>query len=120
MNKDLHDIDNLFRSSLESYEEAPSPSVREKLEASLDKTDAESYKKDFYVWKRAAILLFFLLIGIVLYEAGIIRISPGNSEKNYAGKKTRYPASDDQKNEKNDIPPGDKKIDEPVSLSAKR
>ncbi len=119
MSKDLHDIDNLFRSSLESYEETPSISVREKLEASLDKTDSESYKKRFLLWKRAAIALFFLLIGIALYEAGILRISPDYSGKNYAAKKPGHPASDDQKNEKNDIPLSDKKIDEPVTLSVK-
>ena len=38
MNKDLHDIDNLFRSSLESYEENSFlPYVKERLEAALDK-----------------------------------------------------------------------------------
>ena len=119
MNKDLHDIDNLFRSSLESYEETPSLSVKEKLEASLDKTDAESYKKRFLAWKRTAIALFFLLIGIILYDAGILKKSPGNSEKNYVAKKPGHLLSGEQKNEKNDIPLNDKKTDGLPSLSEK-
>src|SRR5688572_4495895 len=118
MNKDLHDIDNLFRSSLESYEETPSLSVMEKLEASLDRTDAESYKKRFLLWKRAAIFLFFLLIGIVLYEAGILKISPPTTKNSYVRKKPSLPPSDDQKNERNDTLPSDRRIDEPVILSA--
>ena len=119
MHKDLHYIDNLFRSSLESYEETPSASVKDRLESALNKTDSELYKKRFLLWKRTAIALFFLLVGIALYETGIMRISLGNSEKDYAAKKPSHPSSGEQKNEKNNFPLNDRKTDEPVSYYEK-
>lgn len=88
MNKDLHDIDDLFRSALEENEETPSASVKESLLAHLDKKDAESYKKRFIGWKRAAILLLFLLAGFVLYESAIVRTGAGHSTKKIITKKT--------------------------------
>ena len=73
MNKDLHDIDELFRTGLDGYEETPSSGVKENLDAALDKQDAEKYKKRFIIWKRAALLLLLLVAGFVLYESGIIK-----------------------------------------------
>ena len=73
MNKDLHDIDDLFRSALENYYEMPSASVKESLFAQLDKKDAENYKIRSLVWKRVAIVLVFVLGGFVMYESGLIR-----------------------------------------------
>jgi hypothetical protein len=72
MNKDLHNIDDLFRSSLEGYEETPSSSVIENLDAALDKKNAELYKKRFIAWKRIAIVFMLLLSGFILFEAGKI------------------------------------------------
>ena len=87
MNKDLHDIDELFRSALEGKKETPSAFVKESLLAHLDKKDAESYKKRFIVWKRAAILLLVLLAGIVLYESGIVKTGAGYSTNKIIPKK---------------------------------
>ena len=117
MKKDLHDIDNLFRSSLESYEETPSPYVKERLDAALDKRDAESYKKRFLVWKRAAILLLVLLLGFVLYDAGILWTRPENSEKKHAVEKIMQPAPDRQTNEKTDLSVTGNKINAPGTHS---
>lgn len=78
MNKNLHDIDDLFHSSLESNEEHPSASVWEKINASLDKEDALSYKRRFIAWKRLAIILLLLLSGFILYETGIINFGLGH------------------------------------------
>jgi len=77
MNKDLHDIDELFLSGLEGHEETPSPEVKDALDAALDKKAAEEYKKRFILWKRAALLLLLLLTGFVLYESGIIKTGNG-------------------------------------------
>jgi hypothetical protein len=117
MNKDLHDIDNLFRSSLESYEETPSPYVKERLEAALDKRDAESYKKRFLVWKRSAILLFVLLLGFAIFNAGILLTRPENSEKKHAFEKIMQPAPDSQTNEKTDLSITGNKINLPWTHS---
>lgn len=85
MDKNLHDIDELFRSGLDEYEETPSTGVKETLDAALDKQDAEKYKKRFILWKRAALLLLLLLAGLVLYESGIIKTgSGGSTAKNIA------------------------------------
>ena len=73
MNKDLHDIDEMFRAGLEEYKETPSAGVKENIDAALDKQDAEKYKKRFILWKRAALLLLLLLAGLMLYESGIIK-----------------------------------------------
>jgi len=77
MNKDIHDIDELFRSVLEGHEEIPSAKVKENLETSLDKKDVEFYKRKYSGWKRVAILLLFLLAGFILYDSGIFQTGSG-------------------------------------------
>jgi Outer membrane protein beta-barrel domain len=76
MSKDLHDIDELFRSGLEDHEEIPSVSVKESLDVALDKKEAEKYKRRFILWKRTALLLLLLLAGFVIYESGLIKKDP--------------------------------------------
>lgn len=73
MSKDLHDIDELFRSGLDGYEVTPSPGLKGSLDAALDKKEAEKYKRRFILWKRTALLLFLLLAGFVIYESGLIK-----------------------------------------------
>ena len=98
MNKDLHDIDKLFRSALNDHVEAPSAGVKESLDAALDKKEAEEYKKRFIIWKRAALLLLLLLAGFVLYESGLIK----NESGHYTAKKTT-PANDKITGDKTEI-----------------
>jgi hypothetical protein len=93
MNKDLHDIDDLFRSGLDRYEVTPSAGVKERLAAELDKKDAESYKKRLIGWKRTALLLLLLLTGLIIYETGLLQIGSG-----HPGKRT----TDKQLNNTND------------------
>ncbi|MGK2860552.1 MAG: hypothetical protein ACSLE0_01350 [Chitinophagaceae bacterium] len=71
MDKDLHDIDDFFRSELEGNEESPSACVKESLLALLDKRDAETYKRRSSRWKRAALIMFFFLVGFIIYESGV-------------------------------------------------
>jgi hypothetical protein len=97
MLKDLHDIDDLFRSGLEGYEETPSAGLKESLIAALDKKDAGSYKKRFIMWKRASLLLLLLLAGFVVYESGILKNISGHSFKRTAVEKTN--SSSDEKQE---------------------
>ncbi|MBI1781570.1 MAG: hypothetical protein HYR66_09405, partial [Sphingobacteriales bacterium] len=72
MDKNLQNIDDVFNSAYNSFEEEPSDSTWEKLNAALDKEDAEKYKRRFIGWKRIAALLFFLLASFMIYETGII------------------------------------------------
>ena len=72
MDKDLHDIDDIFNKAHQRYTEEPSGAAWEKISAVLEKDDAEKYKKRFIGWKRIAIVLILLLSGLMIYEAGII------------------------------------------------
>ncbi len=72
MDKDLHDIDDIFKKAHQRYAEESSEAAWEKISAVLDKDDAQKYKRRFIGWKRIAIVLLFLLSGLMIYEAGII------------------------------------------------
>lgn len=98
MNRDLHDIDDLFRAGLDDYEATPSAGVKENLDAALDKQDAEKYKKRFLIWKRAALLLLLLVAGFVLYESGIIKTGGRSSAA-----KTSASVNNDKAEDKTEI-----------------
>ncbi len=68
MNKDLHNIDSVFNSSYQKYEDSPSSGVWENLAAELDKKESEEYRKRFVGWRRVAIILALLISGFMLYE----------------------------------------------------
>jgi hypothetical protein len=91
MNEDVHHIDDLFRSALEHNEETPSPAVKESLNTTFNKNDAESYKRKYTVWKRVTILLFMLLTGFILYESGLLKKDSGHLKENTSIKKSGTP-----------------------------
>jgi hypothetical protein len=68
MDENLHNIDDIFKSGLDSHEEIPSSHVWENLEASLDKKDVVAYKKKFIVVRRIAAVLVLLLLSFLAYE----------------------------------------------------
>ena len=68
MNKNLHDIDKLFKSALEQHEDIPSPGVWDAIDNKLDKNKVVDINKKYNQLKRIAILLFLLLSGVVFYE----------------------------------------------------
>lgn len=72
MDKNLHNIDDLFSKAYNSFEEHPTDAVWEKLSTALDKDDAEKYKKRFIGWKRIAVILLLMLSGLIIYESHII------------------------------------------------
>ena len=82
MNNDLHNVDDIFSSAQQRFEEEPSANVWKKINADLDKKDAESYRRRFVGWKRVAIILILLLSGFVLYESGIIIKRSGGRNNN--------------------------------------
>lgn len=73
MNKDLHDIDDLFRSALGGYEETASATVKEKLDTALDKKYNKSAKRKFTGWKKTTLCLLLLLAGLSVYDPSIFR-----------------------------------------------
>lgn len=88
MNKDLPNMDEAFSSAYRQFEEQPSGETWEKINATLDKKDAENYKRKFIGLKRISLLLLFLLTGILIYEAGFIKRSPVLSNQNALTKET--------------------------------
>src|SRR5450432_1071071 len=82
MSKDLHNMDDIFHSAYQKFEDEPSTDVWEKINAALDKKDVAAYKKQSAGWKRFAMLLILLLTGCILYETGMLKIGSGHSKEN--------------------------------------
>src|SRR5436190_9569164 len=88
MNKDLHNIDEPFKTAYKQFSEDPSPNVWEKINAGLDKKDAAAYKRKSRRWKQVAIFSLLLLSGFILNETNILRTSSGHSSKRILTVKT--------------------------------
>lgn len=67
MDKNLHDIEDLFRKGLEGNEEIPSQHAWDRIEKKLDKDNVVSIKKKYDSLKKVALLLVFLLAGLSIY-----------------------------------------------------
>jgi hypothetical protein len=83
MNKDIHDIDNLFKQSIDDHLEEVPPDVWQNIDHGLDKKQAAFYKRRYFTVRAAAILL--LLVGGVTIAA-ILRYH--SSEKSTADETT--------------------------------
>ena len=81
MNKDLHNIDEPFKTAYKQFSEDPSPNVWEKINAGLDKKDAAAYKRRSKRWKQVAIFSLLLLSGFILNQTDILRTSFSQSNK---------------------------------------
>jgi hypothetical protein len=80
MSKNLHDIDKLFRDSLEGHEEMPSDKVWDALDNNLDKSNVISIKRKYNNLKRIAIVLLLLLLGTIVYEIQSKKTGKGGIE----------------------------------------
>ncbi|HUZ61915.1 MAG TPA: outer membrane beta-barrel protein [Hanamia sp.] len=69
MDKNLHDMDDIFNRAYKDFEDEPSDDSWNNLQADLDRRDAEKYRRKFIVWKSAAILLLIVLSGIIVYKS---------------------------------------------------
>ncbi len=77
-------MDEIFKSAYQHFREEPTAEVWEKINATLDKRDAESLEKRAVKWKRGSLFLLLLLAGLVLYETTIIQRDSGIPKKNSA------------------------------------
>src|SRR5450755_2549079 len=69
MDENLHNhIDKLFHDSIEPLSELPQKHVWENIEQQLDKNNAEKYKRKYIIFKRAAVVLLFLLLSFVTFN----------------------------------------------------
>ncbi len=74
MNRNIHHTDRFFKDAYHQFEEEPSADIWEKINAGLDKINAESYKKSVIGWKRQSLLLLLLLICLSIYELNTRRV----------------------------------------------
>lgn len=72
MDRNVQDIDDAFKRAYQSYQDIPSANAWEKINAALDKADADKYKRRFIGWKRIAVVLALLLSGLLIHEAGVL------------------------------------------------
>lgn len=67
MDEHLHNIDKLFRSAVNDYEETPPPEVWDGLDKQLDKTNIVSIKKKYAYLKRALVAVMLLCCVVSLF-----------------------------------------------------
>ena len=71
MDKNLQNIEDLFRDGLEDNEEMPSTRVWDDIDNSLDKDNVVNIQKKYSNLKKVALILLFLLLGLSMYELTI-------------------------------------------------
>ena len=67
MDKNLHNIENLFKKALEENEEDPSQNAWDRIEKKLDKASVVSIKKKYDFLKKIAFLLLLFSTGLCMY-----------------------------------------------------
>jgi outer membrane protein with beta-barrel domain len=82
VSKHLYDIDEIFRSAYQRFREEPTAEVWKKINATLDKRDAESLKRRALNWRKGSLLLLLLVASLVLYETMTIKKDSGTPNKN--------------------------------------
>lgn len=71
MARDLHNIEDLFRSALSDNDQMPSAKVWNALDSRLDKDIVADIKTKYKTWKRLSLLLLLLLIVLGIYELNL-------------------------------------------------
>jgi hypothetical protein len=84
MNEHLHNMDEIFRSAYQQFREEPTGEVWEKINAVLDKKDAQSNKRRALKGRQIFLFLLLLMAGLILYETIITRTSTANFKENSA------------------------------------
>ncbi len=83
MDKNLHEIDQLFLDTLENYEEDPSEDVWTTIENDLNRTDVVKYKTKYKFLLRGVVCVSLLLISLWLND--IIQTHTYNAKRNNYG-----------------------------------
>ncbi len=86
MNKDLHNIDDLFRKALEENQELPSASVWENIDKTLDKKKVVSISKKYNKLKWVAAVLLLFSLGMAMYTLHIRKQNRELVKQNREGK----------------------------------
>jgi len=83
MNKNLHNIDKLFKTALEGAEDEPSSNVWESIDKDLDKKKVVSISRKYYKLKFAASFLLIFSIGMAMYILQVNRKNKVQLKKNH-------------------------------------
>ena len=67
MDKNLHNIEDLFKKGLEGNEESPSEEVWNAIDQSLEKANSLKFKRKYYSLKRATAVLIVILALLSIY-----------------------------------------------------
>ncbi len=67
MDKNLHNIEDLFKKGLEGNEESPSEEVWNSIDQSLEKANSLKFRKKYYSLKRATAILVVMLALLSVY-----------------------------------------------------
>jgi len=86
MNKDLHNIDDLFRKALEENQELPSASVWDNIDKTLDKKKVVSISKKYNKLKWVAAVLLLFSLGMAMYTLHIRKQNRELVKQNREGK----------------------------------
>jgi len=68
MSENLHDIDKLFKDSIEEHEEMPTEKVWDAIDNNLDKSNIVQIRRKYNNLKRLAVALLLLLLATIVYE----------------------------------------------------
>jgi Outer membrane protein beta-barrel domain len=63
-----HYIDDLFKNSIDPFEDIPAAKVWENINSQIAGDDAKKYKRKFIIASRIASVLFVLLLFLIIYE----------------------------------------------------
>ena len=85
MDENLHDIDRLFKDSIEAHEEMPSENLWNAIDNNLDKSNVIDIKRKYNNLRRLAVVLLLLLLGTLVYEIQSKKPSKEVLAKNNAG-----------------------------------
>ncbi len=67
MDKNLQNIEDLFKKGLEGNEESPSEEVWNAIDQSLEKANSLKFRKKYYSLKRATAILIVMLALLSIY-----------------------------------------------------
>lgn len=91
MNKNIHHTDGFFKDAYQQFEEEAPARVWKKINAGLDKKEADSNKRKFIFWRRTAILLLLISGYLVLFDSVVFKTNTGRFSNNTIIKKYRTP-----------------------------
>ena len=83
MNKNLHNIDKLFKTAIERIEDEPSSSVWESIDKDLDKKKVVSISKKYHKLKFAVSFLLIFSIGMAMYILQVNRKNKVQVKQNH-------------------------------------